>query len=62
MVAIEDFKKLSENELKDELAKRQKDLVLLRFKLTANQLKDTTAISKTRKEIAQINTLMNKNK
>ena len=53
---------LTREDMLTTLDQKQKELVLLRFKLAANQLKDVSLIKKTRREIARINTVLNKNK
>lgn len=51
-----DVKKFQEKQLKDELASLQKKLFDLRSQTVTEKVKDTSQFSKTRRNIARINT------
>ncbi|HAR62700.1 MAG: 50S ribosomal protein L29 [Candidatus Margulisiibacteriota bacterium] len=55
---INDLLKSDNKELKIKLEERYKELIIMKFKLAASQLKDTSIIKKTKKEIARINTVL----
>ena len=54
----ETFTELSQNELNDKIAELKEQLFNLRFQLAAGQLSDTTAIVKTKRDIARANTAL----
>jgi len=55
----EQFKSKSPAELKADLAAHEEKLQKMRFDLSFNKLKNTNEISKARKNIARIKTLLN---
>jgi ribosomal protein L29 len=59
MLTLNELKKLSEQELKDEFAKASKDLFKTRFEVRTGSSKANHEISKLRKYRAQIKTIQN---
>ena len=55
---IEDFRKLSENDLKSRLVDNLESLQKYRFQKSIQQLEDYKLISEMKKENAKINTLL----
>lgn len=55
---VEDLRKKSATELKDELVAAKKELFNLRFQNATNQLTNTNRIKEVRKNIARIQTLI----
>ena len=58
MAEIDDLRGLNDEDLADELENTQRALMNLRFRSATMQLSDVHAISKSRKRIARINTIM----
>ena len=52
------FSDLSAAELNDKVLELKKELFNLRFQLATGQLQDTTAIAKTKRDIARANTAL----
>ena len=52
------FSDLSAAELNDKVLQLKEELFNLRFQLATGQLTDTTAIAKTKRDIARIKTIM----
>jgi large subunit ribosomal protein L29 len=52
------YSDLSASELRDKVAELKAQLFNLRFQLVGGQLQDTTAITKTKREIARANTAL----
>ena len=55
---VEDLRKKSVSELKEELVSAKKELFNLRFQNATNQLDNSSRISEVRKNIARIQTVM----
>ncbi|MBQ9911115.1 MAG: 50S ribosomal protein L29 [Lachnospiraceae bacterium] len=55
---VEDLRKKSVSELKDELVSLKKELFNLRFQNATNQLDNSSRISEVRKNIARIQTVI----
>jgi large subunit ribosomal protein L29 len=62
MVKIKDLRAMSVDELEARLVECKKEQLTLRIKQATGQLENTSAISKVRKEVAQINTLLTERK
>lgn len=62
MADIKKYMDVSEKELNAKIDGLKKEIVVNRFKLAANQLNDTAAIQKSKKEIARIKTAINSKK
>ena len=62
MVKIKDLRAMSVDELENRLVECKKEQLSLRIQQATNQLTNTSAISKVRKEVAQINTLLTERK
>lgn len=62
MVKIKDLRAMSVDELETRLVECKKEQLSLRIQQATNQLTNTSAISKVRKEVAQINTLLTERK
>ncbi len=58
MAEMDDLRGLSDPDLAQELEDTQRALMNLRFRSATMQLSDVHAISKTRKRIARINTII----
>lgn len=59
---LEELKVLTLDQLNDKLSVFRKESLNLRFQKASGELKDTSKISKVRKLIAQIQTILNENK
>jgi large subunit ribosomal protein L29 len=57
-VEIDDLRTLSDEDLATELYETHREMMNLRFRAATMQLPNVTEISKARKRIARINTLM----
>ena len=55
---IDDLRTMTDTEIIDELDETHRGLMNLRFRAATMQLSNTNEISKTRKRIARINTLL----
>ena len=55
---IDEVRALTTESLHEELEKAHRELFNLRFQKATRQLADSTAIPKTRKQVAQINTIL----
>ena len=55
---LEDLRSKSQAELNEELVAAKKELFNLRFQLATGQLQDTTAIAKTKRDIARAKTAL----
>ena len=62
MVKIKDLRAMSVDELEARLVECKKELLSLRIQQATGQLQNPSAISKVRKEVAQINTLLTERK
>jgi len=62
MVKIKDLRAMSVDELEARLVECKKEQLSLRIKLATGQLENVSSISKVRKEVAQINTLLTERK
>ena len=62
MVKIKDLRAMSVDELEARLVECKKEQLTLRIQQAIGQLTNTSAISKVRKEVAQINTLLTERK
>ena len=62
MVKIKDLRAMSVDELEARLVERKKEQLSLRIQQATGQLQNPSAISKVRKEVAQINTLLTERK
>ena len=62
MVKIKDLRAMSVDELEARLVECKKEQLSLRFQQATGQLQNPSAISKVRKEVAQINTLLTERK
>ncbi|GEM_PF-6896599 len=51
--------KLKKEEAEKKISEKTTDLIRLRFEKASNQLKDLKSISKTKKDIARLNTHLN---
>ena len=59
---IEELRKKNLDQLEVQLEKSQQELVELRFKFSAGQIKDVKSVAKKKKEIAVIKTLISEKK
>lgn len=55
---LAELKKLSEKDLKQQILEARKAMMALRFQKVAGELTDTSGVSKNRKTIARIKTLL----
>lgn len=55
---IAELKKLEEKDLKQQIIESRKSMMALRFQKVAGELTDTSGLSKNRKTIARIKTLL----
>ena len=62
MVKIKDLRAMSVDELEARLVECKKEQLSLRIQQATGQLQNPSAISKGRKEVAQINTLLTERK
>ena len=62
MVKIKDLRAMSVDELEARLVECKKEHLSLRIQQATGQLQNPSAISKVRKEVAQINTLLTERK
>ena len=62
MVKIKDLRAMSVDELEARLVECKKEQLSLRIQQATGQLQNPSAISKVRKEVAQINTLLTERK
>ena len=62
MVKIKDLRAMSVDELETRLVECKKEQLSLRIQQSTGQLQNTSTISKVRKEVAQINTLLTERK
>ena len=62
MVKIKDLRAMSVDELEAKLVECKKEQLSLRIQQATGQLQNPSAISKVRKEVAQINTLLTERK
>ena len=62
MVKIKDLRAMSVDELEARLVECNKEQLSLRIQQATGQLQNPSAISKVRKEVAQINTLLTERK
>ncbi|MBP5698441.1 MAG: 50S ribosomal protein L29 [Alphaproteobacteria bacterium] len=62
MVKIKDLRAMSVDELENRLVECKKEQLSLRIQQSTGQLQNTSTISKVRKEVAQINTLLTERK
>ena len=58
----EQIRKLSDEELQEELSKSQKELMTLRFSAAAKQLADPNQLRSMRKQVARIMTIQTERK
>ena len=58
IVAAEDLRGKSEDQLKDQLSKLKKEQFNLRFQQATGQLEKTSRVKQVRREIARINTIL----
>lgn len=58
MTRIEDIRKMSTEDIKNEIASLKKELFNLRFKQATGQLQNTADISKNKKTIARMYTVL----
>jgi large subunit ribosomal protein L29 len=61
MVKAEELRTKSSDELESRLTELKKEAFNLRFQRASGQLENTAQFKKSRKEIAQINTIMSEN-
>jgi large subunit ribosomal protein L29 len=61
-VTSEQIRKLSDEELQEELSKSQKELMTLRFSAAAKQLADPNQLRSMRKQVARIMTIQTERK
>lgn len=57
---IKEMLRLDKNDLQKTLKEKQEDLRVFRFDLSAGKVKDVRAIRAVKKEIARLNTILNK--
>lgn len=62
MVKIKDLRAMTVDELETKLSEGKKELANLRIQQSTGQLQNTSNIRKTRREVAQINTLITERK
>ena len=55
---INEIRAMTDNQLLEEVTNRYRELMSLRFQAATNQLTDTNMPRKTRRDIAQINTVI----
>lgn len=53
-----DIRKLSIEEIKTKIDETRKELMLLRFQAVSGQLTDTSKITKTKREVGRLETIM----
>jgi large subunit ribosomal protein L29 len=53
-----DLRKMSETEIEKMLEETRKELMLLRFQAVSGQLTDTSKLTKTKREVARIATIL----
>jgi ribosomal protein L29 len=58
---LKELSKLSKDDLQKSLKEKQENLRVFRFDLAAGKVKDIRAIRATRRNVARIKTLINKN-
>ena len=61
-MSINDLRELSIGELEDKVTELKKELMESRFSLATSQIEDTSIFKKSKKQIAQANTVLNQKK
>ena len=59
-MSINDLRELSIRELEDKVTELKKELMESRFSLATSQIEDTSIFKKIKKQIAQANTVLNR--
>jgi len=61
-MSINDLRELSISELETKVSELKKELMESRFSLATSQIEDTSIFKKIKKQIAQVNTVLNQKK